>query len=112
MVGIDQPAMRARRTRVTMLPRRVAASRKTKSSSGRQSKWWPSAKTSCVGGGIFPCGMCNHLFETTSRYDHERRVLTFLLFCPACETETVVETLRYEPAFRRLGVLTDGGSRR
>jgi hypothetical protein len=56
------------------------------------------------------CGMCDHLFETTSRYDHERKVLIFLLFCPACETETVVETLRYSPAFRRLDA--DGGSGR
>jgi hypothetical protein len=45
--------------------------------------------------------MCDHLFDTTSRYDRERKLLTFLLFCPACETETVVETLRYAPAFRR-----------
>jgi hypothetical protein len=56
-----------------------------------------------------PCGMCDHLFETTSRYNHEREVLTFVLFCPVCETETVVETFRYAPAFRRLGVLTRGG---
>jgi hypothetical protein len=45
--------------------------------------------------------MCEHLYETTSRYDRKRKVLSFLLVCPACQTETVVETLRYEPAFRR-----------
>jgi hypothetical protein len=47
-------------------------------------------------------GMCDHLFETTSRYDRRRKVLTFLLRCATCETETLVESLRYEPAFRRL----------
>jgi hypothetical protein len=47
--------------------------------------------------------MCDHLFDTTSRYDSERRLLTFLLFCPTCGTETVVETLRYEPAFDPAG---------
>ncbi|HEX5923334.1 MAG TPA: hypothetical protein VFY45_05850 [Baekduia sp.] len=45
--------------------------------------------------------MCDHLFDTTTRYDRERRRLTFVLFCPTCETETVVETLRYAPAFKR-----------
>jgi hypothetical protein len=45
--------------------------------------------------------MCDHLFETTSRYDGERKVLTFLLFCPTCGTEQIVETLRYEPAFKQ-----------
>ena len=44
--------------------------------------------------------MCNHLFDTTSRYDSDRKLLTFLLFCPVCRTETVVETLAYEPNFR------------
>ena len=51
--------------------------------------------------------MCDHLFDTTSRYDRERRLLTFVLFCPTCETETVVETLRYAPAFRQHGALSD-----
>ena len=54
--------------------------------------------------------MCDHLFDTTSRYDPERKLLTFLLFCPACETETVVETLRYAPAFRRRDALSDRGT--
>jgi hypothetical protein len=56
------------------------------------------------------CVMCDHLFDTTSRYDRERKLLTFLLFCPACETETVVETLRYAPAFRRRDGLSDRGT--
>jgi hypothetical protein len=54
--------------------------------------------------------MCDHLFDTTSRYDRERKLLTFLLFCPACETETVVETLRYAPAFRRRDALSERGT--
>jgi hypothetical protein len=43
--------------------------------------------------------MCDHLFDTTSRYDSNRKLLTFFLFCPVCRTETVVETLAYEPHF-------------
>ena len=57
-------------------------------------------------------GMCDHLYDTTSRYDRDRRLLTFVLFCPACETETVVETLRYAPAFRRRDALSDREGRR
>ena len=41
--------------------------------------------------------MCSHLHDTTSRYDAARKVLTFLLFCPVCGTEKVVEALGYEP---------------
>jgi hypothetical protein len=51
--------------------------------------------------------MCDHLFDTTSRYDRKRGLLTFVLFCPACETETVIETLRYAPAFKRHDGLSD-----
>lgn len=54
-----------------------------------------------------PCGMCDHLFDTTSRYDRKRRLLTFVLFCPTCETETVVETLRYAPAFAQRDAPSD-----
>jgi hypothetical protein len=42
---------------------------------------------------------CNHLHETTTRYDHERRLLTFLAVCRTCGTEKVVETQRYEPRY-------------
>ena len=44
--------------------------------------------------------MCDHLFDTTSRYDHERSLLTFLLLCPVCGTEQLVERLTYEPRYR------------
>jgi hypothetical protein len=51
--------------------------------------------------------MCDHLCETTSRYDRERRLLTFLLVCPECGTEKLVEQLSYEPRFRPGRTATD-----
>jgi hypothetical protein len=42
---------------------------------------------------------CDHLHETTTRYDTAAKVLTFLLFCPICRIEEVVEALEYEPNF-------------
>ena len=42
---------------------------------------------------------CGHLHDTTTRYDHERKLLSFLLVCPVCGTERVLETQRYEPRF-------------
>jgi hypothetical protein len=44
--------------------------------------------------------MCAHRHDTTTRYDANRKVLTFLLFCPVCGTERVVESLSYEPCFK------------
>ena len=41
--------------------------------------------------------MCEHLHHSTSRYDAAAKVLTFLLVCPTCGIERVVETLDYEP---------------
>jgi hypothetical protein len=46
-----------------------------------------------------PAAQCDHLHDSTTRYDRERKVLTFLLVCPVCGTEKVVETQRYEPRF-------------
>jgi hypothetical protein len=43
--------------------------------------------------------MCDHLYETTSRYETATKVLTFLLVCPVCRVEEVAETLEYEPNF-------------
>jgi len=53
------------------------------------------------GGKVVPLrpDACNHLHETTTRYDHARKLLTFLLVCPTCGTEKVVETQRYEPRY-------------
>jgi hypothetical protein len=45
--------------------------------------------------------MCDHLYETTSRYEIATKVLTFLLVCPVCRVEEVVDTLEYEPNFAR-----------
>jgi hypothetical protein len=42
---------------------------------------------------------CDHLHESTTRYDRHEKRLTFLLVCPTCGTEKVVETLHYEPRF-------------
>jgi hypothetical protein len=42
---------------------------------------------------------CEHLHEATTRYDHERKLLTFLAVCRTCGTEKVVETQRYEPHY-------------
>jgi hypothetical protein len=44
---------------------------------------------------------CGHLHETTTRYDHERKLLTFLAVCRSCGTERVVETRHYEPRHER-----------
>jgi hypothetical protein len=46
-----------------------------------------------------PAAQRDHLHDSTTRYDHDRKVLTFLLVCPVCGTEKVVETKRYEPRF-------------
>lgn len=42
---------------------------------------------------------CEHLHDTTTRYDPVEKQLTFLLVCPLCHTEKVVETQRYEARF-------------
>ena len=42
---------------------------------------------------------CHHVHDTTTRYDHATKLLSFLLICPMCGTERVVETRRYEPRF-------------
>jgi hypothetical protein len=43
--------------------------------------------------------MCEHLYECTSRYDSDRKLLSFLLVCPVCEIEEIVETVEYVPRF-------------
>jgi hypothetical protein len=45
---------------------------------------------------------CEHLHDTTSRYDRDEKLLTFLLVCGVCETEKVIETISYEPRFEQL----------
>ena len=41
--------------------------------------------------------MCDHLHDTTSRYDAAEKLLTFLRVCRTCGIEQVVETVEYEP---------------
>ena len=48
---------------------------------------------------LVPDAPCDHLHDTTSRYDHAQKRLTFLLVCHECQTERVVETVPYEPRF-------------
>jgi hypothetical protein len=42
---------------------------------------------------------CEHLHESTSRYDPAEKQLHFLLVCPVCKTERLVDTLDYEPRY-------------
>jgi hypothetical protein len=42
---------------------------------------------------------CDHLHESTSRYDETHKQLHFLLVCPVCKTERLVDTLDYEPRY-------------
>jgi hypothetical protein len=44
--------------------------------------------------------MCDHLHEQTSHYDARAKLLSFLLVCPACGTEQVVQRLPYEPRYK------------
>jgi hypothetical protein len=44
-------------------------------------------------------GACGHIHDTTSRYDHAQKRLDFMLVCPVCGTEKVIETVDYEPHF-------------
>ena len=41
---------------------------------------------------------CDHLHDTTTRYDHAAKRLDFLLVCPVCRTEKLIESVPYEPA--------------
>lgn len=44
-------------------------------------------------------GDCEHLRDTTTRYDHAAKRLDFFLFCPVCRTAKLVHSLDYEPRF-------------
>jgi hypothetical protein len=45
---------------------------------------------------------CGHVHDTTTRYDRARKQLSFLLVCPECGTERVLETVDYAPRFQPL----------
>ena len=49
--------------------------------------------------GPAPTQPCGHIHDTTTRYDHDRKLLHFLLICPTCGTEKLVDTQPYEPNF-------------
>jgi hypothetical protein len=46
-----------------------------------------------------PARPCDHLHDTTTRYDPVEKQLSFLVVCAACGTERLVETQHYEPRF-------------
>ena len=60
----------------------------------------------------FPPTPCDHLQDTTTRYDHAEKLLTFLLVCPVCGTEKIVHAQHYEPRFQpsRASELADAGT--
>jgi hypothetical protein len=49
---------------------------------------------------MLPATPCDHLHDAPTRYDHARKLLTFLLVCPVCATEKVVDVQHYEPRFQ------------
>jgi hypothetical protein len=53
---------------------------------------------------------CEHMHDTTSRYDPVNKLLTFLLICPVCGTEKVIETLHYRPRFQPLPATRSTGA--
>ena len=42
---------------------------------------------------------CGQFHETRTRYDHELGLLSFLLSCPVCSIERLVECVLYTPRF-------------
>ena len=42
---------------------------------------------------------CDHVRDTTTRYDHAAKRLDFLLVCPVCGTEKLIQSVPYEPRF-------------
>jgi hypothetical protein len=53
---------------------------------------------------------CDHFHDSTSRYDREAKRLTFLLVCPVCRTERVVDSIPYEPHFKPHEAPPSGGA--
>jgi uncharacterized membrane protein YcaP (DUF421 family) len=50
---------------------------------------------------------CTHLHDSSTRYDHERKLLSFLLVCSVCATERVVETGRVDRDALRKEAITE-----
>jgi hypothetical protein len=57
-----------------------------------------------------PPAPCDHLHDTTSRYDHSKKLLSFLLVCPVCKTEKLIHSLHYEPRFEPNGAPEPAGA--
>ena len=53
---------------------------------------------------------CEHLHDTTTRYDHSEKLLSFLLVCAVCRTERAIHTLHYEPRFEAHGAPEPAGA--
>jgi hypothetical protein len=53
---------------------------------------------------------CDHLHDTTTRYDHAEKLLSFVLVCPVCKTEKLIHTLHYEPRFDPQGATEPTGA--
>jgi hypothetical protein len=48
-------------------------------------------------------GLCEHLHEATTRYDHQAKRLDFFLVWPAWRTAKLVPSLDYAPRFGPMG---------
>jgi hypothetical protein len=46
---------------------------------------------------------CDHLHDTTTRYDRAAKRLDFLLVCAVCKTEKLIHSVEYEPRFEPTG---------
>ncbi len=47
-----------------------------------------------------PPAPCDHLQDTTSRYDPVAKQMSFLMVCSVCGTEKLIDTVDYEPRFQ------------
>ena len=54
---------------------------------------------------------CEHLHDSTTRYDRAAKRLDFLLVCPVCKTEKLIHSLAYEPRFEPTGAVHTLGLR-
>ena len=79
----------------------VAEWRRRRSSASRPKRRHRSTSLAVASGLVpFRAAPCDHLHDCTTRYDPAQRLLTFLLVCPVCGTEKVMETQHYEPRFQ------------
>jgi NAD(P)-dependent dehydrogenase (short-subunit alcohol dehydrogenase family) len=92
--GIGQAiAVRSAARRRLAGPSRAIERRSTAKTKQRASTRRVQAASAKPGAAV----VCDHLHDTTSRYDAAEKVLTFLRVCRICAIEQVVQTLEYEP---------------